>query len=77
MPSKHIADGTSGDGEKSGPRETVKEPCYEHGLDVASHRAGNYPNDEHEIGPDVNWATSIELSTEEAQLVHGWDISER
>ena len=61
MPSEHIANRTSCDGEKSRPGETVKEACDEHGLHIASHRARDYPNDEHEIGPDVNWATSVEL----------------
>ena len=61
MSSEHVADSASRNGKKSGSRKTIKEACHEHRLDITSHCARDYPNDKHEIGPDVNWATSIEL----------------
>jgi hypothetical protein len=66
MPTEHIANSTSCNGKKSGPRKTVKEACHKHRLDITSHSARDYPNDEREIGPDVYWATSVELRVDEA-----------
>lgn len=61
MSGEHVAHRSSSDGEKSGASEAVEEPCDEHGRHVGSHRAGDDPNDEHQIGPDIDWTTAVEL----------------
>lgn len=61
MPGKHITHRSSCNGEEGGSREAIEESCNEHGGDVGSHRTGNDPNNEHQIGPHIDGATAVEL----------------